>query len=144
MTQKYGLGETDRFHSMTIQGSGGTRKTLEQGVARITEMLPLVNEAKRETVPASELTVALQCGGSDAYSGITANPALGVATDLLVAQGGTGVLAETPEIYGAEHLLTRRAASREAPTRGAAGPGWGWRDARVRAIRWMRIGHERR
>jgi len=113
MTQKYGLGETDRFHSMTIQGSGGTRKTLEQGVARITEMLPLVNEAKRETVPASELTVALQCGGSDAYSGITANPALGVATDLLVAQGGTGVLAETPEIYGAEHLLTRRAASRE-------------------------------
>jgi altronate hydrolase len=113
MTEKYGLSDSERFHSMTIQGSGGTRKTLEEGVERITEMLPLVNDVKRESVPASELIVALQCGGSDAYSGITANPALGVATDLLVAQGGTGVLAETPEIYGAEHLLTRRAASRE-------------------------------
>ena len=72
-------------------------------------MLPLANEAVREPCPASELMVALQCGGSDAWSGITANPALGHACDLLVAQGGTGVLAETPEIYGAEHLLTRRA-----------------------------------
>ena len=113
MTEKYQITDSERFHSMTIQGSGGTRKTLEQGVARITEMLPLVNDVKRETVPASALTVALQCGGSDAYSGITANPALGVATDLLVAQGGTGVLGETPEIYGAEHLLTRRASQRD-------------------------------
>ncbi|MGI9480795.1 MAG: UxaA family hydrolase, partial [Hyphomicrobiales bacterium] len=113
MTEKYGLTETERFHSMTIQGSGGTQKTLDEGIARIKEMLPFVNSVERETIPASELTVALQCGGSDAYSGITANPALGVATDLLVAQGGTGVLAETPEIYGAEHLLTRRAASRQ-------------------------------
>jgi len=75
----------------------------------VREMLPEVNHTKREEVPASELMVALQCGGSDALSGITANPALGYAADLLVAQGGTAVLAETPEIYGAEHLLTRRA-----------------------------------
>ncbi|MGI9373849.1 MAG: UxaA family hydrolase, partial [Hyphomicrobiales bacterium] len=112
MVDKYGITDSERFHSMTIQGAGGTRKTLEQGIARINEMLPVVNDVHRETVPASELTVALQCGGSDGYSGITANPALGVATDLLVAQGGTGVLGETPEIYGAEHLLTRRAQER--------------------------------
>jgi altronate hydrolase len=73
-------------------------------------MLPAVNSATRETAPASELMLALQCGGSDGYSGITANPALGAAVDLLVAHGGTAILSETPEIYGAEHLLTRRAA----------------------------------
>jgi len=67
---------------------------------------------RRETVPASELVVALQCGGSDGYSGITANPALGAAADRIVREGGAAVLAETPEIYGAEHLLTRRAANR--------------------------------
>ncbi|MFY0116398.1 altronate dehydratase, partial [Acinetobacter baumannii] len=76
-------------------------------------MLTAASKAKRETVPASELMLALQCGGSDGYSGITANVALGVAADILVRNGGTAVLAETPEIYGAEHLLTRRAASRE-------------------------------
>jgi altronate hydrolase len=76
-------------------------------------MLPKVNHVKRETRPASELILALQCGGSDGYSGITANPALGVAADLLVHHGGTAILSETPEIYGAEHLLTRRAATRE-------------------------------
>ena len=74
-------------------------------------MLPIANRAKRETVPASELTLALQCGGSDGYSGITANPALGAAADILVRHGGTAILSETPEIYGAEHLLTRRAAT---------------------------------
>jgi len=105
--------EGETFRTMTIQATGGTRKTIERGVAMIKEMLPTVAAVKRETVPASELMVALQCGGSDGYSGITANPALGRATDLLVEQGGTGVLAETPEIYGAEHLLTRRAATRE-------------------------------
>ncbi|WP_421725873.1 UxaA family hydrolase [Bauldia sp.] len=109
----YGLKESDTFHTMTIQATGGTRKTIERGVAVIEEMLPAIAAAQRETVPVSELTVALQCGGSDGYSGITANPALGRATDILVEQGGTGVLAETPEIYGAEHLLTRRAANRE-------------------------------
>ena len=72
-------------------------------------MLPIVNRAKRETAPASELMLALQCGGSDGYSGITANPALGIAADILVRHGGTAILSETPEIYGAEHLLTRRA-----------------------------------
>jgi len=76
-------------------------------------MLPIAAKAQRETVPASELVVALQCGGSDGYSGITANVALGLAADILVKHGGTAVLAETPEIYGAEHLLTRRAATRE-------------------------------
>lgn len=75
-------------------------------------MLPIANKAKRETVPASELMLALQCGGSDGYSGITANPALGAAVDELVRHGGTAILSETPEIYGAEHLLTRRAATR--------------------------------
>jgi altronate hydrolase len=75
-------------------------------------MLPLAAKAKRETRPASEVTLALQCGGSDGYSGITANVALGVAVDELVKHGGTGVLAETPEIYGAEHLLTRRAVNK--------------------------------
>jgi len=113
MRNKYGLDHSDRFHSMTIQGSGGTRRTLEDGVARIKEMLPLVNDVERQPIAASELSVALQCGGSDAYSGITANPALGNAADRIVAQGGTAILAETPEIYGAEHLLARRAVSRE-------------------------------
>jgi altronate hydrolase len=75
-------------------------------------MLPIAAKARRETVPASEIVLALQCGGSDGYSGITANAALGAAVDLLVAQGGTAILSETPEIYGAEHLLTRRAATR--------------------------------
>jgi altronate hydrolase len=97
---------------MTIQDTGGTTKTVREGVARLKAMLPAANDVCRQTVPASHLTLALQCGGSDGYSGITANPALGACVDLLVRQGGTAVLSETPEIYGAEHLLTRRAASR--------------------------------
>jgi altronate hydrolase len=105
----YGLELNDTFQTMTIQESGGTRKTVDEAVERITSMLPAANNVFRETVSASELTVALQCGGSDAYSGITANPALGNAVDRLVENGGTGILSETPEIYGAEHLLTRRA-----------------------------------
>jgi altronate hydrolase len=113
MKRAYGIVDGDLFQSMTIQDSGGTRKTIEAGVERIKAMLPLVNRATRETVPASELVLALQCGGSDGYSGITANPALGAAVDLLVAHGGTAILSETPEIYGAEHLLTKRAATRE-------------------------------
>jgi altronate hydrolase len=100
------------FQTMNIQDVGGIRKTVELGIKKVEAMLPLVNEARRAPCPASELTVALQCGGSDAWSGITANPALGHAIDMLVAQGGTGVLAETPEIYGAEHLLTARAINR--------------------------------
>ncbi len=101
------------FRYMTIQGTGGTRKTVERGVAMLGEMAASAGQARRETVPASALTVGLQCGGSDGYSGITANPALGTASDLLVRHGGTTILSETPEIYGAEHLLTRRAVSRE-------------------------------
>ncbi|MBV2359483.1 altronate dehydratase family protein [Thalassococcus sp. CAU 1522] len=112
LLEAYGLEQGPLFQTMNIQNVAGLRKTVEMGIAKIEAMLPLANQATRTPCPASELTVALQCGGSDAWSGITANPALGHATDLLVAQGGTGVLAETPEIYGAEHLLTRRAIDR--------------------------------
>ncbi|WP_076861072.1 UxaA family hydrolase [Bradyrhizobium mercantei] len=106
---QFGVEEGEHFRSMTIQEKGGTRRSIEAGVERVKEMLPLANSARRETVPASELTLALQCGGSDGYSALTANPALGAAADMLVRQGGTAVLSETPEIFGAEHLLTRRA-----------------------------------
>jgi altronate hydrolase len=95
-----------------IQDSGGVAATIEAGLKEIARLLPRADEARREPVPVSELALALQCGGSDGFSGITANPALGHAVDLLVQQGGTAVLSETPEIYGAEHLLTRRAVSR--------------------------------
>jgi altronate hydrolase len=108
--QAYNIAESDTFRSLTIQDTGGTQKAVEAGLAAVRDMLPAVNAAHRETAPASELMLALQCGGSDGYSGITANPALGAAVDLLVAHGGTAILSETPEIYGAEHLLTRRAA----------------------------------
>ncbi|TPI41451.1 altronate dehydratase [Mesorhizobium sp. B3-1-6] len=110
--QSYDIEESATFRTMTIQETGGTRKTVDAGVKAIVEMLPIVNAARRTPQSASELVLALQCGGSDGYSGISANPALGAAVDLLVAQGGTAVLSETPEIYGAEHLLTRRAESR--------------------------------
>ncbi|HVX81387.1 MAG TPA: altronate dehydratase family protein [Devosiaceae bacterium] len=111
--EAYKIEESETFRTMTIQEMGGTKKTVEAGVEAVKEMLETVNNVRRETVPASELMLALQCGGSDGYSGITANPALGVAADILVRNGGTAILSETPEIYGAEHLLTRRAASRE-------------------------------
>jgi altronate hydrolase len=111
--EAYKVEENELFRTMTIQEVGGTRKTVERGVQYVREMLASVNSVQRETCAASDLVVALQCGGSDGYSGITANPALGAAVDLLVKHGGTGILSETPEIYGAEHLLTRRAASRE-------------------------------
>jgi altronate hydrolase len=112
LKSEYGLVEGDTFRTLTIQTAGGTRKSVEAGVAAVREMLPMANKAQRETIPASELVLALQCGGSDGYSGITANPALGAAVDLLVAHGGSAILSETPEIYGAEHLLTRRARNR--------------------------------
>jgi altronate hydrolase len=102
-----------RLQTFTIQDTGGTEQTIERGVDIIKSMLPEANKVKRETVPASHLVLGMECGGSDAYSGITANPALGAAADLLVRHGGTAVLSETTEIYGAEHLLTRRAASPE-------------------------------
>ncbi|WP_299147280.1 altronate dehydratase family protein [uncultured Tateyamaria sp.] len=117
LLEAWGLKQGPLFHTMNIQSVAGLRKTVEKGIEKVAAMLPLANQAVRTVCPASELKVALQCGGSDAWSGITANPALGYATDLLVAQGGTGVLAETPEIYGAEHLLTARAADRETGER---------------------------
>ncbi|MBA4224732.1 MAG: galactonate dehydratase, partial [Methylobacterium sp.] len=113
MKEAYGVEESDIFRTMTIQETGGTKKSVAAGVEALKTMLPIANCVSRETVPASELMLALQCGGSDGYSGITANPALGAAVDILVEHGGTAILSETPEIYGAEHLLTRRAATRE-------------------------------
>jgi altronate hydrolase len=109
MAQSMSWANSDTFKMMTIQDVGGTRKTIQEGVEIIKQMLPILNKNKRVNCPASELILGLECGGSDAYSGMTANPALGAAVDLLVKNGGTGTLAETPEIFGAEHLLTRRA-----------------------------------
>lgn len=103
--------------TLTIQETGGIRATVRAGVAAITEMLPEIDALRREEAPASELVLGLNCGGSDGFSGITANPALGHASDLLVAQGGTSILAETPEVFGAEHLLLRRAVSEEVGRR---------------------------
>jgi altronate dehydratase len=98
---------------LAIQESGGVRKSVEAAAAAVRKLLPLANAARRTPQPVGKLVLALNCGGSDGASGITANPALGVASDEIVRHGGTSVLAETTEIYGAEHLLTRRAASRE-------------------------------
>ena len=106
-----GLAQNPLLKPLIIQSVGGTRKTITAAIDAVQTMLPVANQLTRTRVSASHLTIGLQCGGSDGYSGITANPALGAACDLLVAQGGTVVLSETPEIYGAEHLLTRRAIS---------------------------------
>lgn len=108
-----GLKENEHLRAFTIQDTGGTAKTIQRGVELIKEMLPQANKIERVPVPASHLIVGLQCGGSDGYSGISANPVLGAAVDLLVGHSGTAILSETPEIYGAEHLLTRRAATQE-------------------------------
>ena len=107
------LQEGPLLRTFSIQDTGGTSKTIAHGIAMIEDMLAHANAVTRLAVPASNIVVGLQCGGSDGYSGITANPALGAAVDLLVRHGGTAILSETPEIYGAEHLLTRRAVSRE-------------------------------
>ena len=131
LIEAYGLTPGPFFQSMNIQDVGGLRSTVEMGIKKIEVMLPLVNDVEREPSPASELMVALQCGGSDAWSGITANPAVGYACDLLVAQGGTGVLAETPEIYGAEHLLTARAVDRAVGDKLIARIKW-WEDYTAR------------
>ncbi|MGH3495614.1 MAG: UxaA family hydrolase, partial [Sciscionella sp.] len=108
LTRSFDLPDSVPLTSMTIQDLGGTKKTIEQGIARIRQLLPAANVIERQPVPASKLVLGLNCGGSDGWSGVTANPALGVAADLLVRNGGTTILAETPEIYGAEHLLTAR------------------------------------
>lgn len=106
-----GLAEGARLVTFNIQDSGGTAKTVARGIELIQGLLPEANRVRRQPVPAGHLVVGLQCGGSDGYSGISANPALGAAVDRLVRHGGTAILSETPEIYGGEHLLTRRAVS---------------------------------
>jgi altronate hydrolase len=105
------------LRTSTIQEEGGTAASIKKGIATVLELLQQANQVTRTTVSASNLVLGLQCGGSDAYSGISANPALGAAVDLLVRNGGTAILSETPEIYGAEHLLTRRASRPEVAHR---------------------------
>jgi galactarate dehydratase len=111
LVDDHGLSECPTVRTMTIQNAGGTRKAIEAGCDAIAAMLDQVNAQRRTPKSLSHLMVGLQCGGSDGYSGISANPALGCAVDMLVRHGGTAVLSETPEIYGAEQLLTRRAAT---------------------------------
>jgi len=112
---------------LTIQEMGGTKATLRATTDKVLEMAVVANESRRQEVPCSEIVLGLECGGSDGYSGITANPALGVAADLLVSHGGTAVLGETPEIYGAEHLLASRAVSAEVAERLLGRVRW-WED----------------
>ena len=110
---EFGIDDDNGFQSFTIQDVGGTRRAIDEGLERLRTLLPGVSRATRSPVPASEIVLGLQCGGSDAWSGVTSNPALGNASDRLVAMGATVVLSETPEIYGAEHLLHSRARSPE-------------------------------
>jgi len=107
------LKEGSMFQVLNIQESGGTGETVRRGIAAINKMLAVADSVRRDPVKANHITLGLECGGSDAFSGISANPVLGAAVDLLVSHGGTAILSETPEIYGAEHLLTRKAVSRE-------------------------------
>ncbi len=111
MLEQEGLATGAQLHAFNIQETGGTKKTVALGIELVEWLLDEANRAQRRPVPARHITVGLQCGGSDGYSGISANPALGAAVDRLVRHGGTAILSETPEIYGGEHLLTRRAAS---------------------------------
>ena len=115
LVDEHGL--SGRVRSMNIQSMGGTRRTVEAGIEFVQGVLAEAEAVRRQPVPASALRLALQCGGSDGYSGITANPALGVASDLLVRHGGSVILSETTETYGAEHLFTRRARTRAAGER---------------------------
>lgn len=113
LLQDQGLEPNERLHTFIMQETGGTRKTIEAGIRAVESLLADANRIKREPVSASHLKIGLQCGGSDGFSSITANPALGAAMDILVRHGGTAILSETPEIYGVEHTLTQRARSRE-------------------------------
>jgi len=125
------LEEGPLLQTFSIQDTGGTAKTIRHGIGLVEAMLPHANAVTRQPVPASHLVVGLQCGGSDGYSGITANPALGAAVDLLVRHGGTAILSETPEIYGAEHLLTRRAVARDVGEKLVSRIRW-WEDYTAR------------
>lgn len=113
LVDSQGLQEGQLLRTMVMQDVGGTRATIEAGIAAIEEMLPIANQARRSAVSASHLKIGLECGGSDGFSGITANPGLGAAMDILVRHGGTAILSETPEIHGVEFMLTRRAISPE-------------------------------
>jgi len=113
LVESQGLPESKLMRTLVMQEVGGTRVTIEAGIAAIREMLPDANAARRQPVPASHLKIGLECGGSDGFSGITANPALGAAMDILVRHGGTAILSETPEIHGVEYMLTRRAVTPE-------------------------------
>lgn len=108
-----GLASGRLLRTLVMQDTGGTRAAIEAGIQAVEDMLPLANACQRQTVPASHISIGLQCGGSDGFSGITANPALGAAMDILVRHGGTAILSETPEIHGVEYMLTRRAVSPE-------------------------------
>ncbi|AHD14944.1 galactarate dehydratase [Pseudomonas sp. FGI182] len=127
LLETQGLQASAQLRAFTIQGIGGTSKTIAAGIEQVKALLAEANQVQRQPVSARHLVVGLQCGGSDGYSGITANPALGNAVDRLVAAGGTAILSETPEIYGAEHLLTRRAVSREVGEKLVARIRW-WED----------------
>lgn len=122
-----GLEAGPRLRALTIQEAGGTARAIEAGVGIVRELVSEAATVKRQPVSASHLTVGLQCGGSDGWSGVTANPALGAAVDLLVAHGGSAMLSETPEIWGAEHLLLRRAANQGVADRLNARLAW-WRE----------------
>jgi altronate hydrolase len=121
-----GIKEGPRVRTMVMQDSGGTRSSIAAGIEAVKAMLPDANKNTRETVSAKHIKVGLQCGGSDSFSSITANPGLGRAVDILARHGGTGILSETPEIYGVEHTLTSRAATREVG------------DKLVERIRWWK------
>ncbi|AZS81558.1 altronate dehydratase [Achromobacter spanius] len=127
LMEQEGLRESGLLHTFNIQDTGGTRKTVARGIELVERMLDQASQVRRQPVPASHLTVGLQCGGSDGYSGISANPALGAAVDLLVRHGGTAILSETPEIYGGEHLLTRRAQTPDVAEKLLARVRW-WED----------------
>jgi altronate hydrolase len=131
LKKDYGLSESDAFQSFTIQEMGGTKRAIEEGLARLATLLPHVNGFSRSDVPASEIVLGLQCGGSDAWSGVTSNPALGNASDRLAALGATVILSETPEIYGAEHLLYARAKSPEVSAKLRARLDWWERYTRL-------------
>ncbi len=113
LMQQEGLQESERLQTFSIQDTGGTARTVARGIELVEWMLEEANRVMRQPVAASHITVGLQCGGSDGYSGISANPALGAAVDRLVRHGGTAILSESPEVYGGEHLLTRRAVSQQ-------------------------------
>jgi altronate hydrolase len=131
MIEMVGAHEPGMLQSLVMQAEGGTTAAIKKGIAMVGAMLDRANAYRRTEVPLGHLIVGLNCGGSDGYSGITANPALGGASDLLVTHGGTTILSETPEIYGAEHLLTRRAASPEIAQKLIARIAW-WKDYTAR------------